>query len=122
LPLPFGSVANKRSFVALENLVDLIIVCLEHPAAANETFLTSDGEDLATTDLLRRIGLALGRPVRLLPIPPWILQRVAELIGQQALALRLFGNLQVDISKARNLLGWVPPVSVAEALGRIHSM
>lgn len=120
LPLPFGSIANKRSFVALENLIDLIIVCLEHPAAANEIFLASDGEDLATTDLLRRIGLALGRPVRLFPVPPWILQGVAKLLGQQGLALRLFGNLQVDISKAHNLLGWVPPVSVGEAIGRIR--
>lgn len=118
VPLPFGAIRNKRSFVALDNLVDLIVTCIEHPAAANQTFFVSDGEDLSTTDLLRRVGQALGKPTRLFSAPAIILQPVAALLGKRAVAQRLFGSLQVDISKTRALLGWSPPVSVDEGLGR----
>jgi nucleoside-diphosphate-sugar epimerase len=118
LPLPFGVIYNKRSVVALDNLVDLIVTCIDHPAAANQTFLVSDGEDLSTSELLRRMGVALGKPARLLPVPSWLLEQGARLLGKQALAQRLCGSLQVDISKTRELLGWTPPVSVDEALRR----
>ena len=118
VPLPFGAIYNKRSLVALENLVDLIVTCIDHPAAANETFLVSDGEDLSTTELLRRMGVALGKPARLLPVPSWLLEAGATILGKQALAQRLCGSLQVDISKTRELLGWTPPVSVDEALDK----
>lgn len=116
VPLPFGAIHNHRSLVALDNLVDLIVTCIDHPAAANQTFLVSDGEDLSTTELLRRMGVALGRPARLLPIPSWMLEAGAALLGKQALSQRLCGSLQVDISKTRELLNWTPPVSVDEAL------
>tara|TARA_R100001244_G_scaffold259_2_gene359 strand:- start:3917 stop:4885 length:969 start_codon:yes stop_codon:yes gene_type:complete len=116
VPLPFGAIHNRRSLVALDNLVDLIVTCIDHPAAANQTFLVSDGEDLSTTELLRRMGVALGRPARLLPIPSWMLEAGAALLGKQALSQRLCGSLQVDISKTRELLNWTPPVSVDEAL------
>lgn len=118
VPLPFGSIDNRRSLVALDNLVDLIVTCIDHPAAANQTFLVSDGEDLSTTELLRRMGMALGKPARLLPVPIWLIERGAVILGKQALAQRLCGSLQVDINKSRKLLGWVPPVSVDEALRR----
>ena len=118
VPLPFGAVHNKRSLVALDNLVDLIVTCIDHPAAANQIFLVSDGEDLSTTELLRRMGMALGKPARLLPVPSWLIKRGAAILGKQALAQRLCGSLQVDINKSRELLGWVPPVSVDEALRR----
>lgn len=118
VPLPFGSIDNRRSLVALDNLVDLIVTCIGHPAAANQTFLVSDGEDLSTTELLRRMGMALGKPARLLPVPKWLIERGAVILGKQALAQRLCGSLQVDINKSRELLGWVPPVSVDEALRR----
>lgn len=118
VPLPFGSIDNRRSLVALDNLVDLIVTCIDHPAAANQTFLVSDGEDLSTTELLRRMGTALGKPARLLPVPKWLIERGAVILGKQALAQRLCGSLQVDINKNRELLGWVPPVSVDEALCR----
>ena len=114
--LPLGLVHNKRSFVALDNLVDLIITCIDHPAAANQIFLVSDGEDLSTTELLRRVGHALGKPAKLLPVPAWIISLAATLIGKRDVSQRLLGSLQVDISKTRDLLGWVPPVSVDEAL------
>ncbi|WMP17961.1 UDP-glucose 4-epimerase family protein [Thiothrix lacustris] len=116
IPLPLGAIHNQRSLVALNNLVDLITTCIDHPAAANQTFLVSDGEDLSTTALLQRLGSALGKPTRLLPVPQRLLTASLTLLGKAAIAQRLCGNLQVDISKTRDLLGWVPPLSVDEAL------
>ena len=118
VPLPLGAIHNKRSLVALDNLVDLIITCLDHPIAANQTFLAADGEDLSTTELLRRMGVALGSPARLIPVPTSLLEAGAALLGRRDMAQRLCGSLQVDISKARELLGWNPPISVDEALRR----
>jgi UDP-glucose 4-epimerase len=117
-PLPLGAVQNKRSLVALDNLVDFIITCINHPQAANQTFLVSDGQDLSTTDLVRGMAHAAGVPARLLPVPVWALQAGATLLGKGDAVQRLCGNLQVDISKARSLLGWVPPVSLQEGLRR----
>ncbi|MGC7840695.1 UDP-glucose 4-epimerase family protein [Pseudomonas wayambapalatensis] len=116
VPLPFGAIDNRRSLVALDNLVDLITTCMDHPAAVNQTFLVSDGEDLSTTGLLRRMAAALGRPARLLPVPSALLELAATLLGKRALSQRLCGSLQVDIEKTRSLLGWTPPVSVDNAL------
>ena len=116
IPLPLGAVNNRRSLVALSNLVDFIITCIEHPAAANETFLVSDGEDLSTTDLIRRLAGAMGRPARLLPVPESVLIAGAALLGRRDIAQRLLGTLQVDTSKAGRLLGWVPPITVDEGL------
>ena len=116
LPLPLGAINNKRSFVAIDNLIDLIITCIDHPAAANQTFLVSDGEDISTTQLLRQIRETMGIPARLVPVPLWLLEAGATLLGKRDLLLRLCGNLQVDISKAKDLLGWLPPVSVDEGL------
>ena len=119
VPLPLGAIHNKRSFVALDNLVDLIITCIEHPGAANQTFLAADGEDLSTTELLQRVARALGKSARLIPIPASILVFVASLLGKEALAQRLCGSLQVDISRARALLGWEPPVSLDGCLRKV---
>lgn len=117
IPLPFGAIHNRRSLVAIDNLTDLIVTCIRHPAAANQTFLVSDAEDLSTTQLLTRMGRALGKPARLLPVPSVLLELGALLLGKKSLSQRLCGSLQVDISKTRDLLGWTPPVSVDEALG-----
>ncbi len=116
VPLPLGAIDNRRSLVSLDNLVDLIVACLGHPAAVNQTFLVSDGEDLSTTQLLRRMAQALGRPARLIPMPSAWLRLGAALLGKPAVAQRLCGSLQVDISKTRQLLGWNPPLSVDEGL------
>ena len=118
VPLPLGAIHNRRSLVAIDNLVDLIVTCIDHPAAANQTFLVSDGEDLSTTQLLQRMALALGKRARLIPVPPVLLKLGAALVGKPAIAQRLCGSLQVDISKTRQLLGWNPPVSVDEGLKR----
>ena len=118
IPLPLGAIHNKRSLVALDNLVDLITTCLDHPAAANQTFLAGDGHDLSTTELLQRVALALGKPARLIPVPAGVLQWSAALLGKKAMMQRLCGSLQVDIGKAGNVLGWTPPVTVDEGLRR----
>ncbi|WP_267285490.1 UDP-glucose 4-epimerase family protein [Zeimonas arvi] len=118
VPLPLGAIRNRRTLVGLDNLVDLIATCLEHPAAAGEIFLAGDGEDLSTTDLLRRLAAALGARARLIPVPATLLEAAAALLGKRAVAQRLCGNLQVDIGKARRLLGWAPPVPVDEGLRR----
>jgi nucleoside-diphosphate-sugar epimerase len=116
IPLPFSLTRNKRSFVAVGNLVDLIVTCLESPVAANQTFLVSDGHDLSTNELLQAMGTALGRPARLFPFPIWFISLCARMIGKPGIAHRLFGSLQVDISKTRTMLDWSPPVSVDVAL------
>ncbi|MDO9438437.1 SDR family oxidoreductase [Hydrogenophaga sp.] len=119
IPLPFGAVTNnRRSLVALGNLVDLLITCVDHPAAAHQTFLVSDGEDLSTAALIRRVGQAMGKPARLLPVPPVLLQLGATAIGKRDMAQRLLGSLQVDIAHTRNTLGWTPPIGVDEGLRR----
>ena len=117
-PLPLGSVHNQRSLVAMDNLVDFVTTCITHSQAANQTFLVSDGQDLSTTELVCGMAQAFGVPARLLPVPVWALQAGASLLGKGDAVQRLCGNLQVDISKARSLLDWVPPVSVDEGLQR----
>lgn len=118
IPLPFGAIHNRRSFVSLDNLVDFIITCINHPAAANETFMVSDNEDLSTAELIRRLAHAMGRLPLLVRIPGPLLAAGATLLGKRDVAQRLLGPLQVDTSKARELLGWTPPMSVNEALRR----
>jgi nucleoside-diphosphate-sugar epimerase len=116
IPLPLGSIRNGRSLVALENLVDLVRVCCEHPAAAGQTFLVSDGEDLSTTDLITRLAAALNRPPRLISLPPIALKTAASLIGKTDVARRLLGDLQVDIEHTCETLDWKPVKSVDRAL------
>ena len=118
LPLPFGAIDNRRSLVGLDNLVDLIITCIDHPNAANQVFLVSDGEDLSTSGLLRRVAKAMGKPSRLIPVPAGLLQLGATVLGNKAVGQRLLGSLQVDISSTRERLDWTPPVSVDEGLRR----
>jgi nucleoside-diphosphate-sugar epimerase len=119
VPLPLAAVTNnRRSLVALDNLIDLIVTCLSHPAAANETFLVSDGEDLSTSDLLKRMGAALGHPARLFYVPTALLMLGTALLNKPEIYLRLCGSLQLDIAKTRQLLGWVPPLTVDEGLRR----
>jgi nucleoside-diphosphate-sugar epimerase len=118
LPLPLGAVRNRRSLVALDNLVDFIMTCVVHPAAANQTFLVSDGCDLSTAELVRGMARAAGVPARLLPVPLWVLTGGAAVFRKGDALQRLCGNLQVDISKARSMLDWTPPASVDEGLRR----
>ena len=117
IPLPLGALTqNKRSIVALGNLVDLITVCLNHPAAANQIFLVSDGEDLSTADLLQRTAAALGVNARLFFAPPVLLKLLAKLLGKEAVYQRLCGSLQIDMTKTQQLLHWKQPLSVKKGL------
>ena len=119
VPLPLGAVANRRSLIGLDNLVDLIAASIQHPAAAGERFLAADGEDLSTTELLQRAAAALGRPARLVPVSAAWLRAAAAAVGKTAVSERLLGSLQVDISHANQLLQWRPPVTVDESLQRV---
>ncbi len=116
IPLPLGDICNKRSFVYVGNLVSLIMCCIDHPAAANQVFLVSDGHDLSTTELLKECAAALGVKSRLLPVPQKIIEIGASLIGKKNVSQRLYSNLQVDITKARELLDWEPPYTLADGL------
>jgi nucleoside-diphosphate-sugar epimerase len=117
IPLPLGGVTkNRRSLVFLENLVDLISVCIEHPDAANQTFFVSDDKDLSTTALLRKISEALGLTANLFAVSPALISFGARIIGRADFSLRLCGSLQVDISKTKELLGWSPTVGIDEGL------
>lgn len=118
IPLPLGAIHSKRSLVGIDNLVDLIIRCVDHPAAANQVFLAGDGEDLSISELLRGVAQAMGKPARLIPVPAGLLQFGATMLGKKAMAQRLLGSLQVDISKTCELLDWKPPYTVEEGLKR----
>lgn len=115
-PLPLASIRNARSLVGLDNLVDFLVRCTAHPAAANELFLVADGEDLSTPDIVRCIGRGLGREARLLPLPPALLRAAARAMGRARIAESLCDSLQVDASKARRLLGWKPRLTAAAGI------
>jgi nucleoside-diphosphate-sugar epimerase len=124
IPIPLGSVHNQRSFIALDNLVSLVLLCSDRDRsmkAANQVFVVADGEDISTSTLLSKVAQASGQPSRLLPVPPSILRGVATLMGKRALANSLLGNLQVDASKARSLLGWLPVVTLEQQLVSIFA-
>ncbi|EJZ19493.1 SDR family oxidoreductase [Rhizobium sp. Pop5] len=116
LPLPFASLRNRRTLVAVQNLVDLIITCMGHPAAGGETFLAGDGEDLSTPELVRGIAVGLGVKPALLSFPPALLHLAAKAVGKEAVYQRLCSSLQVDISHTRDVLGWSPVVTPREGL------
>ena len=119
VPLPFGAINNQRSLVALDNLVSFIIHCVGHPKAANEIFLISDNEDVSTTELLNKVAHAFGKRALLLPVPATWMTFAAKLLGKGDVANRLFGSLQVDSSKAQELLGWKPVITMDEQLKKI---
>ena len=118
VPLPLAAIENRRSLVFVGNLVDAIVRCLDHPAAAGETFMVSDGEDVSTPDLVRRIGRAIGRPARLFPVPPALLRLGGTLLGRGDDVARLRDDLVIDPSKISALLGWSPVVTLDEGLAQ----
>ena len=118
IPLPFATIRNKRSLIAVENLADLLMSCAIHRNAPGKTFLCSDGQDLSLPDLLRAIGRALNRPARLLPTPPGLLRLAGRIAGQGAAVRRLTESLQVETEATSAVLGWHPPVPLDEAMTR----
>lgn len=116
LPLPLGAIQNHRSMVSVDNLVDFVMCCLTHPLAANQHFLVSDGQDLSTPELVRRLAIASGRVARLFSVPAPLMLCACAAIGKSDAFSRLSDNLQIDISKARTLLGWRPVITVDQGL------
>ncbi len=116
IPLPFASVKNARSLIAIDNLVNFVLTCVQHPKAANQTFLISDGKDVSTAQLIQSIAQQCQQKPFLLPFPVACIKFAALLTGKQALQRRLLGSLQVNIQKAQSLLGWKPVISMEEAL------
>lgn len=120
IPLPFGAIYNQRSFIALDNLVSFIVRCIDHPKAANEVFLISDGEDVSTAELSQKLAKAFGKKALLIPLPVSLMRFMAKLLGKEDVAGRLLGSLRVDSSKARDLLGWKPVVTMDEQLKKMR--
>jgi nucleoside-diphosphate-sugar epimerase len=116
IPVPFGAIENRRSLVSLQNLVDLIVRCIDHSGAVNRTFLVSDNQDVSTPELLRKLGEAIGTQPRLVAISPKLLLWGLKLLGKRDAGQRLLSSLQVDISDTRSLLGWEPRVSLQQGL------
>ncbi|MGC8495189.1 MAG: UDP-glucose 4-epimerase family protein [Syntrophobacteraceae bacterium] len=119
MPLPLRGVRNQRSLLGLTNIVDLICRCLEHPGAAGETFLASDGEDVSTPELVRRIAKALRKNARLISVPEWLMRAGSAVTGRSKEFGRICGSLQIDSSRVRRLLDWVPPSTMPEELSRL---
>ena len=116
LPLPLPDTNNRRSLIGVENLADCLVRCVSHPEAANETFMVSDGEDVSTRKLIARLARALGRSARFLPVPEFAVRLAARLVGKEAAVDRLLGSLVIDSGKARQTLGWKPPVTLDSGL------
>ncbi len=116
LPLPLGAIDNRRSLIHLDNLVSAIIAAIQTRNLASNAYLVRDGEDLSTPSLVRGLAQALGRPARLLPIPPWMLRLAGRLTGRSGTIDRLLGSLQVDDTAFRRDTGWTPGVSVVQGL------
>lgn len=118
VPLPLARVTSRRSLLSLDNLFDLIRICLDHPAAANQTFLASDGQDVTLPELLRHIARAMSKPCRLIPVPVGLMHIFAKLLGRGATAQRVLSSLQVDIAKNQQLLQWSPAVSLEQGVSK----
>jgi nucleoside-diphosphate-sugar epimerase len=112
IPLPLPDTKNRRSLIGVGNLADFLLHCVSHPEAVNQTFLVSDGEDVSTRELVARLSLALGRSARFLPVPVFAVRLAAQLTGKNAAIDRLFGSLAVNSDKARQRLGWKPPLTL----------
>ncbi|SKC33047.1 GDP-6-deoxy-D-mannose reductase [Photobacterium piscicola] len=114
--LPFGLVNNKRSFIAVQNLTDLLLTCAKHPDAAGHTFLASDGKSISTKEFTNAIAKGLNKSIYQLPVPASIMRLGAKLIGKQSMAEQLLDNLEVDSSNAFDVMGWKPPYTMEQAM------
>lgn len=119
IPLPFARINNKRSFIGLDNLIDLIICCIDHPKVVSQTLLVSDGEDISTPDLIRKLRKIMGKPSLLIPFPVSLIKFISKILKKSTEAERLLNSLQVDSSFTNELLGWKPKVSLDEGLSQM---
>ncbi len=116
IPLPLAIIKNRRSLIYIGNLVDAIVNCMTNPNAAGKTYLVSDGDDVSTPDLIRRIAAASGRRALMLPVPVWMMRMAGKIIGRSDELERLFGSLTIDISKICRELNWNPPYTPEEGI------
>ncbi len=116
IPLPLASVPNRRSLIYVKNLADAVLTSATHPRAKGETFLVSDGNDISTPELIRRIANAMNLPARMFPCPPRLLSIVGGLVGSSAELDRLLGSLVIDSAKIRSECGWMPPYTMSQGL------
>ena len=119
IPLPFSLVKNQRSMVGIDNLVDILIRCIDHPEASGKTFFASDGEDLSTPELIKLIASSMGRKANLFPLPIFMLKFLALIMGKREEINRLTGSLRIDNSYTKEILNWTPPISVEEGIRRM---
>jgi UDP-glucose 4-epimerase len=116
-PLPFGCLnKNKRSMVYVENLISLIIECINNPNAANQTFLVSDDNDLSTKKFVKGLSIGLGNSGLMLPVPSMLFSLAGKVLGKSAVIDRLCGSMEVDINHTKDTLNWQPPYSVEQGL------
>ena len=119
IPLPFGSIKNKRSFIGVDNLVDIIICCADNPKAAGKTFLVSDGEDVSTVDIIRHISFAMQKSSHVFPFPIPLLKLIGFIFGRHKEIKQILGSLQIDIKYTCDTLNWKPPLSIMEGIKRM---
>ena len=119
IPLPLGMIDNQRSMIGIDNLVDLLIHCIDHPEASGKTFLTSDGEDISTPELIKLIASSMGKKANLFPLPIFILKFLGTIFGKSDEINRLTGSLRIDNNYTKEILNWTPPVSVEEGIRRM---
>ena len=118
IPLPLSKVKNQRSMIGIDNLIDLLICCIDHPEASGKTFLASDGEDLSTPELIKLIALSMGKKANLFPLPIYILKFLGSVFGRRKQINRLVGSLRIDNSYTKETLNWTPPLTVLEGIKR----
>jgi nucleoside-diphosphate-sugar epimerase len=119
IPLPFGKIKNSRSFIGIDNLIDLLIRCIDHPEASGKIFLASDGEDLSTPELIKLIASSMGRKANLFPFPIFMLKLLGSVFGRREEVNRLIGSLRIDNSYTKETLNWIPPINVEEGIKRM---
>jgi len=119
IPLPLSLVKNQRSMIGIDNLVDLLIRCIDHPEASGKTFLASDKEDLSTPELIKLIASSMGRRTNLFPFPISMLKFLGSVFGKSEEINRLVGSLRIDDSYTKEILNWTPPISVEEGIRRM---
>ncbi|QDC47502.1 NAD-dependent epimerase/dehydratase family protein [Candidatus Methylopumilus universalis] len=116
VPMPFGMIHNKRSFVSVDNLINLILECIKHPKAANKTFLVSDDQDISIGELLKKISIAFNKPAILIPVPLWILKAFFRSFWMKKMEDRLLASMQIDITYTKKILNWYPPYTIEQGL------
>lgn len=119
IPLPLSNVENQRSMIGIDNLIDLLICCIDHPKANRRTFLASDGKDLSTPDLIKLIASSMGKKANLFPMPILMLKFLGLFFKRRREINRLIESLRIDNSYTKDILNWKPPVSVEEGIRRM---